>query len=407
MNITSPSSSHNCTSCGVCATVCNRRAISIKLDKEGFYRPFVDETLCNDCGLCTSVCYKYDKDILMTSPEGLNEKPLYSGWSNNDELVKQTTSGGIGDLLARQLQNEGYKVVGVVYNEDETRAEHKIARNEDDLCGFRGSKYIQSYTFDAFKEVVENCRNEKYAVFGTPCQIYALNKMATQRKVRDQFFFVDLYCHGCPSLHAWTKYQADIKKKLGVGRFDTVSFRSKEKGWGGVYITNFFAKGKSVYVGKKANDKFYELFFSDQVLNEACYDCELRSTLEYTDIRLGDFWGHKYLENQRGVSAISLARPKGKEVFSRIESSITCSPCSYDEFLPYQSWHLSYLMDSENRKAVLSTLADFNMGIADAIKELRRRQGVKKTIIRHIKTVLAVFPLGLTNSIKSIIYRIR
>lgn len=407
MNITNSSSFHSCTSCGVCATVCNRRAITIKLGKEGFYRPVIDESLCNDCGLCTSVCYKFDKELLMTSPEGLIEKPLYSAWSNDDELIKQTTSGGIGDLLARQLMKYGYKVVGVVYNENKTRAEHKIARDEDDLCGFRGSKYIQSYTFDAFVEVVANCRNDRYAVFGTPCQIYALNKLVTKRKVRDNFFFVDLYCHGCPSLHAWTKYQADIKKKLSIDRFDSVSFRSKKKGWGGVYITNFFAKGKSVYVGKKANDKFYELFFSDQVLNEACYDCKLRSTLEYTDIRLGDFWGHKFLKNQRGVSAISLATPMGREVFSKIESSITCSPCSYNEFLPYQSWHLSYQMESENRKAILTTLADSQLGIDDAIRELEKRQGVKKNIIRLIKTILAVFPLGLTNSIKRILYRIR
>lgn len=406
MNISNHSAFHHCTSCGVCAAICAKSAITIRIDKEGFYRPIVDLSLCNDCGLCTSVCYKYDRDVLMTSNEGLNEKPLYSAWSNNDEVVKQTTSGGIGDLLARQLRKDGYQVVGVVYNEIKTRAEHRIALSEEDLYGFRGSKYIQSYTFDAFKEIVKNYRDEKYAVFGTPCQIYALNRFATKRKVRDNFIFVDLYCHGCPSLHAWTKYQADIKKKLGVDRFDSVSFRSKMKGWGG-YITNFYAEGKSVYVGKKANDKFYEMFFSNQVLNEACYDCKLRSTLEYTDIRLGDFWGHKYLHNQRGVSAISLATTKGKDVFSRIESSIVCLTCSYDELLPYQNWHRSYRMDSENRKAILATLADSHLGIDDAVKELRKRQGVKKTFIRHIKTALAVFPLGLTNSIKRILYKIR
>lgn len=406
MNISDNSAIRNCTSCGVCATVCAKRAISIVLSEDGFYRPIVNAESCNDCGLCTSVCYKFDTEVKMTTHEGLQQKPLFSAWALDDNVVKNTTSGGIGDLLARQLMSEGYKVVGVVYNEEKTCAEHRIAETEEALNPFRGSKYIQSYTFDAFKEVVANCRNEKYAVFGTPCQIYALNKLATKRKIRDHFFFVDLYCHGCPSLNAWTKYQTEIKKRVEVDKFDSVSFRSKAKGWGSLYIVEAKLNGKTVYVGKKANDKFYELFFSEHVLNDACYNCMLRSTLEYTDIRMGDFWGHKFLDNQRGVSAISTATEKGKEVFGKLQS-ITCSQCSYDEFLPYQSWNLTYKVDVEKRKAVLATLSQESEGIDAAITVLRQHQGLATKAKRHIKTVLALFPLGLTNGIKRIVYKIR
>lgn len=406
MNILDVVSLYPCTSCGVCATICAKKAISMQLDEEGFYRPIVDVSLCNDCGLCTTVCYKFDSCVKKTTEKELKQKPLFSAWATDDDILRNTTSGGIGDLLAHQLMNEGYKVVGVVYNEDVIRAEHIIASSEDELKSFRGSKYIQSYTFDAFKEVVTNCRNEKYAVFGTPCQIYALNKMATQRKVRDQFFFVDLYCHGCPSLHAWTKYQSAIKKSIGVSRFDSVTFRSKKRGWGSLYVVEAKLEGKTVYVGKKANDKFYELFFSEHILNDACYDCMLRSTLEYTDIRMGDFWGHKFLDNQRGVSAISIATEKGKEVFGKLKS-ITCSQCSYDEFLPYQSWNLTYKVDEEKRKAVLATLSKESVGIDAAITLLRQHQGLATKAKRYIKTVLALFPLGLTNGIKRIVYKIR
>lgn len=406
MNILQETSFHQCTSCGVCATICSKKAISIQLNNDGFYRPYIDSTLCNDCGLCTTVCYKFDSSVKMTTEEGLKQKPLFSAWATDDDIVRNTTSGGIGDLLAHQLLNDGYKVVGVVYNEDGIRAEHRIATKEDELDSFRGSKYIQSYTFDAFKEVVLNCRNEKYAVFGTPCQIYALNRMSAQRKVRDQFFFVDLYCHGCPSLHAWTKYQSAIKKSIGVNRFDSVTFRSKIRGWGSLYIVEAKLEGKTVYVGKKANDKFYELFFSEHILNGACYDCLLRSTLKYTDVRVGDFWGHKFLNNLRGVSAISISTPKGGEIIKKLQS-ITYSQCSYDEFLPYQSWNLTYKVDLENRKAVLASLANPDEDINNAIAVLRQHQRVTTKVKRYIKTVLAMFPLGLTNSVKKIVYKIR
>lgn len=406
MNILNKSAEKLCTSCGVCAIVCARKAISILLDDDGFYRPVVDVDSCNDCGLCTSVCYKFDSDVKITADEGLQQKPLYSAWALDDNVVKNTTSGGIGDLLARQLMREGYKIAGVMYNAEKTRAEHKIATTEDELNPFRGSKYIQSYTFDAFEAVLANCRREMYAVFGTPCQIYALNRLATKRKVREHFFFVDLYCHGCPSLNLWMKYMTDIKKRKHVDKFDSVSFRSKINGWGSLYIIEAKLNGKIVYVGKKANDKFYELYFSEYVLNDACYDCQLRSSLEYTDIRIGDFWGHKFLDNQRGVSAISIATEKGREVFEKL-SSITCSRCSYDEFLPYQSWNLTYKVDEEKRKAVLASLSKESEEIDAAITVLRQHQGLATKAKRYIKTVLALFPLGLTNGIKKIFYKFR
>ncbi len=402
MNVLDKSSIHNCTSCGVCATICSKKAITIQLDAEGFYRPFIDADLCNDCGLCTSVCYKFDNELLITSIERLQDKPLFSAWAKDDEILKETTSGGLGDLLARQLQKNGYKVVGVVYNEDANRAEHRIALNEDDLLGFRGSKYIQSYTFDAFKEVFAHCRNEKFAVFGTPCQIYALNKLASQRKVRDNFFFVDLYCHGCPTLLVWKKFQDDVKRKTNIQKFDKVSFRSKLRGWGSFNVL-VETNGKRISNGKY-NDKYYELFFCDQLLNTACHDCKLRSTLEYTDIRLGDFWGKKFLKNQTGVSAISLATIRGQELFNNIKSDITFSQCKYQDFLPWQSWGKSYSIDTGIRTATIHSLINPEEDINDAIRVLRKNQPLKSNIKRIAKSTISILPLQFINYLKRVKY---
>ena len=403
MNILNNSTEHSCTSCGVCAAICAKNAITIYLDKDGFYRPSVNSSLCNDCGLCTTACYKFDNEVKMTSIEGLKSKPLYSAWSNDDSLVKQTTSGGIGDLLAHWLLKEGYKVVGVSYNEEKVRAEHKIACNEKDLIAFRGSKYIQSYTFDVFKNIVVNCRNEKYAVFGTPCQIYALNKLATQRKVRENFFFVDLYCHGCPSHYVWTKFQDDVKLKSKTQKFDKVTFRSKLRGWGSFNVV-VEANRRRITNGKY-QDKFYELFFCDQLLNEACHDCLLRSTLEYTDIRLGDFWGKKYLNNHRGVSAVSVSTSRGKGAIEKIKCEISSSVCNYNEFLPWQSWGKSYSVNYAIRKAVLDSLSNPQEDINDAIKTLRRNESFSNAIIRIGKSIISFFPPRIINFLKGIKYR--
>lgn len=407
MNVLDKSAVFNCTSCGVCATVCNRTAISMQLNDDGFYRPNIDSELCNDCGLCTTVCYKFSNDIRMSTSSDLVDKPLYSAWSNDDDLVKVTTSGGIGDLLAHELQKEGYKVVGVVYNENEKRAEHRIADSENDLVLFRGSKYIQSYTFDAFKDVIENSKKEKYAVFGTPCQIFALCKMAEKRKVRDNFFFVDFYCHGCPSINAWEKYHYRLKEITGVDHFDSIVFRSKAMGWGSYYIVEAKSNGKPTYISKRTGNEFYELFFSDQILNEPCSDCRVRSTLEYTDIRMGDFWGRKFLDNHRGVSAVSLASERGKLLFERIKNAITYSQCAYEDLHPNQSWGKKYEVNPKTRKLVLSSLSSPQDNIEVTVKVLRKQQGIKTAVIRTLKDFLSLFPQGLTIYLKKLVYKIR
>lgn len=400
MNINDGSAKRECTSCQLCATMCVHDAIEIQLNEDGFYRPIVDPGKCTDCGLCTKVCYKYDEAVKITTPDHLEKTQLYSAWSNDDELVRNTTSGGIGDLLAHELLKQGYKVVGCVYNDEKLRAEHCIATTEEELILFRGSKYIQSYDYDAFKEVVKNCRHEKYAVFGTPCQIYALSKIADIKNVRDRFVFVDLYCHGCPSLYVWTKYQDYIKKIKNLDHFDHVDFRSKAAGWG-AFCLLVVVNGEIVFKSKKNLKGFYELFFCDLVLNDGCNECQLRSTLEYTDIRMGDFWGKKFLDNTRGVSGISVVTEKGREVFDAVlMQEVTVALAEYKNFLPWQSFGKRYFPKPVTREAILKSLRDPSKDVFDAVHILHSNQSLKAKLVRYSKNVLALFPLAFTNMIK-------
>lgn len=402
MNVTDKSALHECTSCQLCGAVCSKEAIHIELNPNGFYRPIINKDLCIDCGICTKVCYKFDTEIKQTQPKELQSKPLYAAWAKDDDIVRQTTSGGIGDLLAHRLIADGYKVLGVVYNDKEVRAEHSIAATQDEIIPFRGSKYIQSYTLEAMKEVVKHCKQERYAVFGTPCQIYALNKWAEMKHARDNFLFIDLYCHGCPSLHAWTKYQTYIKHKLKIDRFDKVEFRSKVKGWGTFYVV-VVVGGKPIFVSNPKEDGFYELFFCDQVLNDGCHECQLRGSLEYTDIRLGDFWGKKYLHNHRGVSGVSLATKRGADIFEKIFHQIEFERCDYTAFLPYQSWVKVYHPNPSVRTTILESLRDNKQTIDDAVKTFRKHQSFKGRIKRRVKNLLYYLPTGVTGFLKRIV----
>lgn len=403
MNITDVSAIRECTSCSMCSAVCPVEAISIHLDSDGFYRPVVNDK-CIDCGLCTKVCYKFDDKINMTDDNSLEHYNLFGASVKDKALLKQTTSGGVADILAKTLISKGYSCIGVVYDTETNTAKSCVANDIADTDKFRGSKYIQSYTEEAFKQLVRGLKqndNSKYAVFGLPCQIYAINRYLTLRGLRDRCLLIDLYCHGCPSLNAWKKYVRNILQTTGGCKIDSAIFRSKIRGWGsGFYVEEVAVDGiKTPIIGKIGADPFFELFFSNSVLNSSCPDCMLRSTLEYTDIRLGDFWGKTYIDNHTGVSAVSVVTPKGKDLWDNIKENLNFEQRQFSEFLPFQSWHHTYTINDKARRETLDVLSDDNSSIQDAIDTLRRYETPAQRVKRIAKQNLFRFP-GLVRFLK-------
>ena len=44
-----------CNGCGACALRCPKKAITMKMDKEGFIYPEIDKEKCINCGLCKRI----------------------------------------------------------------------------------------------------------------------------------------------------------------------------------------------------------------------------------------------------------------------------------------------------------------------------------------------------------------
>lgn len=317
----------NCFGCGVCAIVCKKKIIEIKLNEEGFYEPVItDETHCSRCGLCINVC-AFSHNVSSKA----ERKPVasYAAWSKEAAVRRKCSSGGVGFELGRALLKQGYKVCGVRYNAKKNRAEHYIATTVEELIPSIGSKYIQSYTVDGFMAINQK---EKYLVTGTPCQIDSFRRYIQRFHCEDNFVLMDFFCHGVPSMLMWGKYVQWAEKR--VGKLTYVSWRNKFTGWhdswamsidgvkhGGAVnwhdSYNMLIKEKKGYLNsrKSDGDRFYKFFLGDLCSNPACHNaCRYKYNHSAADIRIGDLWGKTYGQDEDGVSALIALTEKGNEL---------------------------------------------------------------------------------------------
>ena len=335
MNI---SNTKDCFGCGVCTTVCARRVIDIRLNADGFYEPQItDAAKCTDCGLCTDVCSYSHEGLALAD---LNIKS-YAAWSNDTQVRRKCSSGGVSFEVGRELMGKGYKVCGVRYNPDTNRAEHYIATTVEELIQSTGSKYIQSYTVDGFKAINSK---EKYLVTGTPSQIDSFRRYIQKFRCEDNFVLMDFFCHGVPSMWLWQKYVAEVEKK--IGKITYASWRNKFTGWHDSWAMsmdgektgekvdwhdsyNMLIREKKGFYNSRLSqgDPFYRLFLSDSCLGKACYDkCKFKYDHSSADIRIGDLWGKTYKDNEDGVSAAIAFTDKGNEVLHQCNCTLVEHP---------------------------------------------------------------------------------
>lgn len=312
----------DCYGCGVCAITCPKKIISIRLNENGFYVPYlIDKRKCIDCGLCLNVC-AYVKDEIAPLPSF--DIKSYAAWSKDKQIRYDSSSGGISFELGKYLIKQGYKACGVKYDISNRRAEHFIATTVEGFLPSIGSKYIPSYTFDGFSQFT---RKDKFFVVGTPCQIDSLRHYVRLMKIEDNFVLMDFFCHGVPSMLMWNKYLSSVERKLGIN-IDNICWRNKKTGWHDSYVIGVLNKSKSktdfdYYSLMSKGDLFYKFFLGNKCLGKACYDkCKYKMLSSAADIRIGDLWGTVYQEDEDGVSGVVVFTDRGLTILNGLVETV-------------------------------------------------------------------------------------
>lgn len=335
---------NNCTGCGVCAAVCPKKCIEIVRNDEGFFEYKVNKESCINCGLCRKICGQIN-----TNSVPISKQKLYSAYSKQESILEHSSSGGVAYYMSYIAIKNQIPVIGCTYNYKKNRAEHIIINNIDDIEKLSGSKYLQSYTLEGFKELKHL---DKALVIGTPCQISSIDNYLRTIGKRDNFILVDLICHGVPSYYLWDR----VIKKYGFNGI--IKFRNKR-----------FKNKKTLTINSKIikDINFYDFFESSIIYNRCCYDCNYREYIS-SDIRIGDYWGKK---NKNGISKVLIKTENGMNFFEEVKDFLIYNEEKNDDY--FKNQQKSNLAISPVRAKIICELKNDNVKLESISKKYCRK----------------------------------
>ncbi len=311
----------DCTGCLACLNACKKAAIDKIYDERGFVYPIIAYDRCVSCGACLKVCPIIDNKLQL-NPQPQN---VYAVWSNNKDVVADSSSGGFFSTLSLYVLENGGIVFGAAFDED-LNLHHVEIKNYKDLFKLRGSKYLQSDIDYCYRKVKERLKEGHLTLFsGTPCQISGLKKFLNRDF--DNLITLDMLCHGVPSNRVFKDYISDLEQSYGSA-IKTYKFRHKKWSW---YRYNTYAKFNNgrEYIRKWGQDFFSRGFLQNFYLRNSCYNCRFCQTNRPSDITMADFWGYKSvnkadINKDKGISLILINTPKGDWYFEKIKSQLSC-----------------------------------------------------------------------------------
>lgn len=380
-----------CTGCSACSIVCPTGAISMKKNKEGFFAPSINFDLCIKCGICKKVCIK-ETPFLKTDCIS-----MLALQAKDKNVLLGSSSGGVATTISQSFVLNGGFVLGSFFNYKTNTVETKTTNCLADLELFKKSKYLQSDFHNGLMSAVRIAKEDKTAkflIFGTPCQINGAVNVCEFYGIKDQFTFVDFFCHGVPSYLIWDYYLSD--KGIDKDSLSYVSFRTKKYGWQSCFAIQIKDSKKDIFVSS-GKDDFYNSFFDNVFLMKSCYSCKYRSGFSKADARLGDYWGGRYSKNEDGVSSALVFTEKGKKIMN---SNLLIELPAGDDILFAQS--TNKYTEEQYREFAFRSL-DSEKSLKKAINKYRKRFPIiKRFKLWFKKIVTVIFPKKIISKIKSI-----
>ena len=329
---------NKCCGCSSCKQACPKQCITMVHDVDGILYPRIDTTKCINCKVCVKACSVLNKKE--------SRFPYYTiaAFNKNNNIRKESSSGGIFTLVAEKIINEGGVVFGARFNNN-WDVIHDYTDNIENLQWFRGSKYVQSCIGNCYsiaKTFLD--KNKKVLFTGTPCQISGLRQYLG--KEYDNLICMDVICHGVPNQLVWQDYLREHKQILGNKyiSYRDISFRNKDNGWKGfnirmLYVQNGYNVSDKVYSHSEPfyNNTYMTAFLNNLSLIPSCFSCHAKCGKSGSDITIGDFWGVDEIlqefDDDKGCSIVLCYTEKGNKMIESLK--MQCKEVLYSEILKH------------------------------------------------------------------------
>jgi len=295
-----------CTGCGTCAGLCPQNIIKMEIDqKKGIYVPIIKGE-CNECMTCIKACPGIGVDfkelnmmIFGRQPKDLligNYKDCYIGYSSNEKLRYNSSSGGMVTQILLYLLKEGLIDGALVTRMNPKRPfepEPFIARTPKEIIESKGSKYCPVPTNICLQEIIKT--PGKYAIVGLPCHIHGIRKAEKiNKKLRKRIkYHLGIVCNHTPTFKA-TEF---LLEKLNIKKEEIKNISYRGEGWpGNLKIET--KSGTILLLPEYWGSGFGQLFIPERC--EFCVD----HMAELSDMSFADPWLSEFKNEKKGKTLI-------------------------------------------------------------------------------------------------------
>lgn len=317
-----------CCGCTACVHICPVNCITMQEDEEGFLYPVIEEEKCIHCHKCEKVCPGRITKQIHTNTE------TFVGYCIDEEIRKQSSSGGIFSVVAEWIIQQKGVVFGAAFD-DNFEVHHIAIETKAELEKLRGSKYVQSRLENVFLQVKQYLEMKRIVLFtGTACQIAGLKNYLNTED--ENLYTIDVLCHGVPSPKIWRIY-LDEKQKQYHSSIEQYEFRNKENGWKNYYINILFSD-KQQYMVRYFEDDFMGMFLGNIDLRPSCHACHFKGFPRISDMTIGDCWGIENhmpdMDDDKGTSVIMVHSSNGERMLEGVRGNLRLREANLDTVLP-------------------------------------------------------------------------
>ena len=374
-----------CTGCKMCADICPREAISFKDNTEGFWYPFIDDKKCIHCHLCEKKC----PSIKVVNTNNWPMPKVYAGWTLDNKIRFESTSGGVYYELAKKFITDGGYIAGCVFSDDYKSAKHIVGNDIHALKKIMGSKYFQSDTSGIYRKLRELiCHGEKVLFCGTPCQLAAV--VAFFDDIPENLYLLDFICKGINSPLAFKAYMEELEIKYH-SPIKRVRMKSKKTGWESLATEVQFENGKTYHRDRYSDWWIQGYTCGNLFMRENCQNCQYKQLPRLADISFGDFWGIQGCQSEeyeKGISVILINSKKGEKLLQGIENRMHLEARKMDEILDGNPYFMGQATAHNNRKLFFEKLKyqPFSRAVKSSYTETVGQKGKRwvKIVLKHV-----------------------